>query len=69
MNEKEYINWEDFKPYSAEPFPQYEYEYVPTNVLCPMCRKPILKNQSYILAFNPPKYEYICINCGWKGIK
>lgn len=65
MNETKYIDWEDFKPYNAEPFPQY----VSTHILCPMCRKPILKNQSYMLLSIPPKYEYICINCGWKGIK
>lgn len=65
MNETKYITWEEFKPYNAEPFPQY----IPTHILCPMCRKPILKNQSYMLTSNPPKYEYICINCGWKGIK
>lgn len=65
MNETKYITWEDFKPYNAEPFPQY----VSTHILCPMCRKPILKNQNYMLTSNPPKYEYICINCGWKGIK
>ena len=53
MNE-EYINWEEFNPYNAEPFPQY----VSTHILCPMCRKPILKNQNYMLTSNPPKYEY-----------
>lgn len=63
MNE-EYITWEDFKPYNAEPFPQY----VSTRILCPMCRKQILKNQNHMLASDPPKYEYICINCGWNVI-
>ena len=43
--------------------------YTPIDVECPKCGKNIWRNNQIVLASIPPKYEYVCLECGWIGYK
>lgn len=38
-----------------------------TNILCPKCNKPLMKDESIILTSYPAQYRYFCEDCGWQG--
>ena len=42
--------------------------WVMTNIECPECGKQIYVNVERVLLSNPPKNEYKCLFCGWKGV-
>lgn len=64
MNKRKLIPWSEYKKSVSAPLPRYES----TNIACPMCEKAILKDVNTLLC-NPPMNWYVCIHCGWKGVK
>lgn len=59
------MTWEVFKSIEElRPSP-----YTPLGVECPKCGKLIWRNNQIVLTTNPPKYEYVCLECGWIGYK
>lgn len=57
----DYITWEDYqmvdKPLTVK-----------TNILCPKCNKPLIKDKHIVLTTYPCKYRYFCEECGWTGM-
>ena len=45
----------------------WEERYVPVDVKCPKCGKPLYKRTDIILSSYPPQYQYGCKECGWSG--
>ena len=58
------MKWEDFNP-------AVDLDtslYTKTKIECPKCGRYLLRDDTKILASNPPKYIYLC-DCGWEGYK
>ena len=57
--------WEE---YITEDIGTYEEKYRPVEVECPKCKNRLYKRIG-ILTTNsyPPRYEYMCLECGWTG--
>ena len=60
------IKWDDFKGLELS---TPESPWAPTNIECPKCGHLLEINRSYILTTYPPKNDYRCPICGWKGAK
>lgn len=60
------INWEDFMNGIAELNTNNNFEE-PTNIKCPKCGELIFKITNQVYTTYPPKYRYICKECGWIG--
>lgn len=59
------MKWEEFKGEEIS----YSPRYVETDIECPACGERIFKDQLMIMASMPPKHKYVCLKCGWGGIK
>ena len=44
------------------------HEVQVSDIECPECGKQIYVNVERVLLSNPPKNEYKCLFCGWKGV-
>lgn len=64
------MKWEDFKKERElilqrnNPFDRLET----TNIECPKCGTLIYRDVGFVLATFPSKYNYKCLECGWKGV-
>lgn len=63
----EYITWDEFELGAIAP--TNDYPYMPTNILCPRCYTPLLKDISVVLTTYPAQHRYECKNCGWSGTR
>ena len=43
--------------------------YVLTDIECPKCSENIYMDMSIEYMTSPPKHDFYCFKCGWKGIK
>ena len=63
-NPNDYITWEAHKSMVT---PSYTSLVKRTNILCPKCNKPLMKDASIALTTYPAQYRYFCEECGWTG--
>ena len=56
----DYITWEDHQRV-GNPLT------IKTNILCPKCNTPLIKDKHIVLTTYPCKYRYFCEECGWTG--
>ena len=63
------MTWDEYKAEKARIFIRCHITDVGyTNIECPQCnKKNVYKNYQRILDTYPPRYCYICNNCGWIG--
>lgn len=55
----DYITWEEHKSMIPSLIER-------TNILCPKCNKPLMKDASIVLTTYPEQYRYFCEDCGWQ---
>ena len=41
---------------------------VPIGVKCPNCDSELYRDHSIVYTTYPPKYKYLCVNCGWEKV-
>ena len=58
----EYITWEAHKSMVTQSYTSLVRR---TNILCPKCNKPLMKDESVVLTTYPAQYRYFCEDCGW----
>jgi len=59
------MTWEEFQNFRIINSPS-NYEH--TDIQCPDCKNSyLLRDISVVLTSYPPKYNYVCPNCHWRG--
>ena len=60
------MKWEEFNPWDAY---KETARWKETDIECPKCGAKIFRDMAMVLTSYPPKHNYWCKECDWRGVK